>query len=96
MTEVLSSPNFPPVRQRVLEMLAVGVALGLMFLIVNFAHFQLVPVSVTLFACIWDAAIANVLILVSYSMFRKIKPSLPATELALTAIASNLLILLYA
>ncbi|MFN3609360.1 MAG: hypothetical protein ACK4Y9_09880 [Hyphomonas sp.] len=86
----------PSVRRRIIEMVAVSAALGVAFLLVNYLHFQYVPVSVILYACILDLLIANILILVPYCYFRRRSPKLPATELTLTAAASNLLILLYA
>lgn len=85
-----------PVTRRVIEMIALSGALGAAFLVVNFIHFQYVTVSVILFACMWDAAIANVLVLGLYAIVRRRAPIVLPTEFALTAIASNLLILLYA
>lgn len=83
-------------RSRVLEMIAVSAALGIIFLLVNFLHFKYMPVAVILYACIWDLLIANVLVLGPYLYIRKSAPRIQGTELALAAIASNLLILLYA
>ena len=92
-----TEPSFlPSIRQRIIEMVAVSAALGIVFLLVNFLHFQYVPVSVILYACIWDLVIANILVLAPYWYIRRRAPRLPVTELTLTAIASNLLILLYA
>lgn len=86
----------PDLRKRMIEIAALSAALGAAFLIVNFLHFQYVTVAVILYACMWDALAASVLVLGGYSFFRRRAPVLLPTEFVLTAIASNLLILLYA
>lgn len=83
-------------RRRILEMVAVSAALGIIFLLVNFLHFKYVPVAVILYACIWDLLITNIIVLGPYIYIRRRVPRIQGTELALTAIASNLLVLLYA
>ena len=83
-------------RKRIIEIAALAAALGAAFLIVNFLHFQYITVSVILYACIWDALVASALVLGAYIYFRRKAPVLLPTEFALTVIASNLLILLYA
>ena len=91
-----SAPAQPNLRKRMIEIAALSAAFGAAFLIVNFLHFQYVTVAVILYACMWDALIASVLVLAGYCFFRRRAPALLPTEFALTAIASNLLILLYA
>ncbi len=84
-----------PIRRRIIEIFALSAVLGAAFLIVNFIHFQYITVSVILYACMWDALIASVIVLGAYTYLRREAPVLLATEFALTALASNLLILLY-
>ncbi|MEQ3650109.1 hypothetical protein [Hyphomonas sp.] len=83
------------IKAKAIEITVLSASLGALFLIVNYLHFQYVPVAVILFACIWDAIIASILVLGAYWLFRRRTSPLLVTELALTAIASNLLILLY-
>ena len=83
-------------RRKLVEMTCLSGAFGLVFLIVNFIHFQAFPVSVILYACVWDALIAALLVLVPYGRFRLASGPLIATEFGLTGIASFFLIMLYA
>lgn len=96
MADAAAGQRGASLTRRVIEMIALAAALGLAFLIVNYIHFQLVTVSVILFACAWDGAIASALVLGGYLLLRRRAPILLPTEFALIAIASNLLILLYA
>ena len=84
-----------PLSKRVSEIIALSAALGAAFLIINFLHFQYITVSVILYACIWDALLASVIVFGAYAYLRRKAPVLLPTEFALTAAASNLLILLY-
>lgn len=91
-----AAPAEATLRERITEIVALSAGLGAAFLIVNFLHFQYITVAVILYACIWDAIIASVIVLGAYIYSRRKAPVLPPTEFALTAVASNLLILLYA
>ncbi len=82
-------------RRKIIEMLALSSAFGICFLIINYMHFQTLTVSVILFACIWDAILASLIVSGGFYLFWRKKSALLSTEFALVAIASNLLILLY-
>lgn len=79
-----------------IELTCLSGAYGLAFILINYLHFQLVPVSVILYACLWDALIAGLLVFVPYGVWRlKTGPLLP-TEFGLVSFASFLLVMLYA
>ncbi|KCZ85729.1 hypothetical protein HAD_08590 [Hyphomonas adhaerens MHS-3] len=84
------------VKAKLIEMTLLSGAFGLVFLIVNYIHFQNIQVSVILYACIWDALIAGLLVLGPYGWFRLRKGPLLSTEFGLVGIASFILIMLYA
>ena len=83
------------VKAKVIEITSLSASFGFVFLVINYLHFQYVPVAVILFACVWDALIASVVVLGIYWLLRRRNTALLLTEVALTAIASNLLIILY-
>ena len=83
-------------RQKIIEMVLLSASFGIVFLIINFIHFQTIPVSVILYACFWDAIIAGVLVFGAYWMLRLRKGPLLKTEYSLVAISSLLLVMLYA
>ncbi|KDA00336.1 hypothetical protein [Hyphomonas oceanitis] len=95
MTTVIEPQPEANIRTKAIEIVGLSASLGALFLIINFLHFQYVPVSVILYACIWDTIIASVLMLGAYWFFRRWTSTLLVTELTLTVVASNLLILLY-
>ena len=94
MNNVLGQPE--QTRTKIFEMIALSGAFGLTFLIVNYIHFQNITVSVILYACIWDALIAGLLVLGPYALFRLQRGPLLVTEYALIGIASFFLVMLYA
>lgn len=83
------------IQSKALEILILAACIGVGFFVINYLHFQYITVSVILYACIWDAIIATVLVVSLYVYFRKGSTPLLVTEIALTALASNLFILLY-
>ncbi|MEL6245291.1 MAG: hypothetical protein AAFQ85_08080 [Pseudomonadota bacterium] len=85
-----------PLKAKIIEMVALSAAFGVVFLIVNAIHFRTLPVSVIFYACILDAIIASIIVLFAFRSLRAKMTTLHSTEIALVAIASNLLILLYA
>jgi len=83
-------------KRRCMELLLLSAALGLSFLVINFLHFQFLTVKVILYACILDAFLASVIVLLVYWFVWRPKSALLISEVVLVSIASNLLILLYA
>ncbi|MFH1518464.1 MAG: hypothetical protein ABIH17_11365 [Pseudomonadota bacterium] len=96
MPNTMQLPTSSLARPRSIEMVVLSAALGAVFLIVNYLHFHYIPVSVILFACVWDALIADAIVLTLYSVWRRKQGSLLLSEAGLVAIASNLLLMLYA
>tara|TARA_R110001606_G_scaffold155424_3_gene297624 strand:- start:9094 stop:9729 length:636 start_codon:yes stop_codon:yes gene_type:complete len=82
--------------RKLVELVALSAALGTAFLLINFLHFHFLAVKVILYACVWDALAASILVLVPYGFLRLGHGPLLTTEFALVAIASNLMIILYA
>lgn len=82
-------------KKKFLEIFALSVALGASFLVINFLHFKYISVSVILYACLWDAAIATLLVMAGFIALRGGRSHLLPTETILTAISSNLLIIVY-
>lgn len=80
---------------RVRDILLLNFASIFVFFVVNYLHFQLLPVDVILYACIVDALIALVLVGGVYFLVRRGKVELAATELALSLLTSFLAIALY-
>lgn len=93
---VSEAADIAPWKPRVVEMVLLSGAFGFVFLIVNYIHFQTLPVAVILYACLYDALIAALLVLGPYVWFRLAKGPLIATEFALTGLASFFLVMLYA
>ncbi len=85
-----------PLKARVVEMVLLSGAFGIVFLIVNYVHFQTLPVAVILYACLYDALVAGLLVFGPYGCFRLPKGPLIVTEFALTGLASFFLVILYA
>lgn len=54
------------IKAKVYEITSLSASFGVLFLIVNYLHFQYVPVVIIIFACLWDAVIASVLVLGAY------------------------------
>ena len=96
MTQSNSDTHAPGLAAKLIEIALLAAAIGIVFLILNWAHFQWLPVSVILYACVVDAAFATIAVLLAYRLFWWPRTSLSPTEAALTAIAANLLVLLYA
>lgn len=83
-------------RTKVFEIAGLTVAIGFTFLVINWLHFQFLPVSVILYACLLDALVASALVLGLYFLFWSKRSVLMVTEASLTVVAANLLVLLYA
>lgn len=83
-------------KKRIVELVCISAALGVAFLLINFVHFQTLPVSVILYACVVDAFLASLLVGGVYWFFWRDRSKLLITEKALVFISSNLLILFYA
>ena len=82
-------------KSKILEMTTLSVILGSAFLIVNYAHFQLITVNVIMYACVIDAIVSTILVICFYMLIRRKNSPLLMTEFSLVVIASNLLIILY-
>ncbi len=80
---------------RVRDIVLLNIASMLIFFVVNYLHFQLVPVYVILYACLADALIALVLVWGIYFLVHWGKVELAATEVALSLLTSFLAIALY-
>lgn len=80
---------------RVRDIVLLNTASILVFFVVNYLHFQLVPVYVILYACLADALIALILVWGLYFLIRWGKAELAATEVALSVLTSFLAIALY-
>ena len=89
----VSSPEW---RVKLIELVALSAAFGALFLIINYLHFQNLTVRVILYACAVDAIVASIIVLGLYWALWRQRSVLLVSEVVLTAIASNLLILLYA
>ena len=85
----------PELKKKLIEMVLLSGGFGLTFLIVNYIHFQNFTVNVILYACMWDAVIAAIIVMGAYIWLRLKSGPLLATEFALTGIASFFLVLLY-
>lgn len=86
----------PDIKARFLEMTLIALCCGLVFLLVNFIHFQVLTVNVILYACIWDMLIAIGLVIGFYWLVWRQRSRLLPTELVATLVASAAAILLYA
>ncbi|MEP1832632.1 MAG: hypothetical protein ABJL57_03045 [Hyphomonas sp.] len=85
----------PSLKAKWSDIVALGAALGCAFLMINWIHFQTLPVAVILYACIVDAILSSAIVGGVYWAFRRKKSPLLATETVLSILAANLLILLY-
>ncbi len=83
-------------RAKLFEIAGLALAIGVLFLVINWLHFQFLPVSVILYACILDTLAASAIVLGLYRFIWWKRTALVATEAGLTVIAANLLVLLYA
>ncbi len=94
-----SSPNpqsSPRTQRALLELLGLSVTSGLVFLLINFIHFQTLVVKVILYACMWDAVLAVGLVFGAYWIFWRRRSSLLVSEVALVGLSSFLFMALYA
>lgn len=86
----------PSLKARLTEIGLLASTFGALFLIVNFFHFRTLPVSVILYACMWDMLLALAIIIGVYCGFWRTRSQILLTEFILTLLGSSLLILLYA
>lgn len=96
MTDTMPATAPPSLKGKLIEIAALAAAIGFAFLLINWIHFQTLSVAVILYACILDTILASALVLGAYRFFWWKRSVLLPTEAGLTAIAANLLILLYA
>ncbi len=79
-----------------LEIAAICAAIGLCFLLINFVHFQFVPVKVILWACLVDLILTlAVLIPAGYFLLRR-KSALSLEESVLSVLLASVTVILYA
>lgn len=80
-------------RARDIVLLIVGSIVA--FLVVNYIHFQFIPVRVILFACLVDGAVAIAIVWGAYLLLRSRDVELASTEIVLTILTSALAIAVY-
>lgn len=72
-------------RRKVVEITVILAALTIVFFIVNAVHFRTLPVSVILYSCIIDIAVAAAVVFSAYWFFWRKRSALLGTELAMAA-----------
>ena len=84
------------VKSRLIEMIVLSAVFGAVFLFLNYLHFRILPVRVILYACIWDILLTTMIVGAGWWLVWRRRSGLLLTEAALVAIASDLLLLVYA
>lgn len=82
-------------KNRILEMLAIGIIYIIIFLILNYIHFRFFVVSVILYASILDAILASFIVILGIYLYKD-KLKCMATEVVLILLVSNLCATIYA
>ncbi len=85
-----------PIKHRIIEMIGLSACFGALFLLINFIHFRTLPISVILYACIWDMFLTLAIACAVYWFFYRRFTRLLATEFSLVIAVSSLLVMLYA
>lgn len=82
-------------RGRVRDITLLIIGSIVLFFVVNYIHFQFIPVHVILFACLVDGAIAIAIVWGAYFLLRSRDVELAPTEIVLTVLTSALAIAVY-
>lgn len=82
--------------RKTLEIAAICAAVGLGFLLVNFLHFQFVPVSVILWACLVDLLITLIILVPAGHFLLGRRSRLTPEESVLSVLLASVTVILYA
>ena len=82
--------------RKLYEIAAVCASIGVLFLLINFLHFQFLPVRVILWACIIDLLFTLILLAPFWIFFLRSKSASSTEEQVLSAALASVTVILYA